>query len=141
MPKSGSRRKKTRTHVDDPKKMEELELKNEEQIRNKIDTNNNMIVARFDDSFSSHSTDSSFNEVQEIYMKDLMNLWISLNSNGNSNINENSEVNDQEQWVSKEYLYPKLVWDQNSTFVTLNVLLKNVTDFTVNYLETSLSFR
>jgi len=25
MPKSGSRRKKTRTHVDDPKKMEELE--------------------------------------------------------------------------------------------------------------------
>ena len=25
MPKSGNRRKKTRTHVDDPKKMEELE--------------------------------------------------------------------------------------------------------------------
>jgi hypothetical protein len=44
-------------------------------------------------------------------------------------------------WVSKEYLYPKLVCDQTPTVITLNVLLKKVEEFDINYSVSSISFR
>lgn len=102
------------------------------------DKNNNYI--NDDDDNSSHSTDSSYFEVNQQFEKDLMNLMMLANSTENHNV-PNSEFNDVDMWISKEYLYPKLVWDQTNSLITLKVLLEHVKEFELSYLETSIRFR
>jgi hypothetical protein len=102
-----------------------------------LDKNNNLDY--FDESCSSHSSDSSYFETQELFEKDFLELMMPSLKKQDEVIGFNSEP--QDMWFNKEYDYPKLVWDQTNSLLTLKVNLENVKDFKLDYRETSISFR
>lgn len=121
------------------------------EIESKIDENNNrstaVIRSNYDyddlnDSYDDDDDDDMYfdgdSELNEEFIEDFMNLFVAKPTTVKAITNNKNE---ESMWMNKDYLYPKIEWDQTDSLVIIRILLKNVKQSDTNYKPTAVKFR